>query len=113
MEVQADDVDDRLTRTKQASEETGSTGSVRREARDERISRQDNAEAPSGDADKPRTWAICRNRDKRIPKDFRVRLNIRTRTSLQDMQRILAHKQKLIELADEKRNRKENLLQGQ
>ena len=62
MEVQADDVDDRLTRTKQASEETGSTGSVRREARDERISRQDNAEAPSGDADKPRTWTFCRQR---------------------------------------------------
>ena len=64
MEMQADDVDDRLTRTKQASEETGSTGSVRREARDERISRQDNAEAPSGDADKPRTWAILKKQRK-------------------------------------------------
>ena len=58
MEVQADGADDKLTRTKQASEETGSTGSVRREAREERISGQDKAEAPSGDADTPSTWAI-------------------------------------------------------
>ena len=61
----------------------------------------------------PGPGQFCKKREKRIPKDFRVRLHIRTRTSLQDMQRILAHKQKLIELADEKRNRKENLLQGQ
>ena len=47
MEAQVDGVDDRLTRTKHASEETGSTGSVRREAREERTSRQDKAEAPS------------------------------------------------------------------
>ena len=60
MVVQVDGVDERLIRTKQASEETGSTGSVRREAREERISRQDKAEAPSGDADKPSTWTICR-----------------------------------------------------
>ena len=60
MEAQVDGVEDRLTSTKHASEETGSTGSVRREAREERTSRQDKAEAPSGDADKPSTWTRCR-----------------------------------------------------
>ena len=60
MEAQVDGVEDRLTSTKHASEETGSTGSVRREAREERISRQDKAEAPSGDADKPNTWTRSR-----------------------------------------------------
>ena len=49
--------DKRLARTRQASEETGSTGSVRSEAREERISRHDKAEMPSADADKPSTWA--------------------------------------------------------
>ena len=60
IEVQEDGEDERLTRTRQASEETGSTGSVRSEAREERISQQDKAEAPSADADKPNTWTYHR-----------------------------------------------------
>ena len=53
--MQADSEEERLTRTRQASEDTGSTGSVRRGARGERTAGQDKAEAPSGEADKPRT----------------------------------------------------------
>ena len=48
--------EERLTRTKHASEETGSTGSLRREARAARTAGQDKAAAPSAEADKPSTF---------------------------------------------------------
>ena len=48
--------EERLTRTKHASEETGSKGSLRREARAARTAGQDKAAAPSAEADKPSTF---------------------------------------------------------